>query len=495
MSRHQVVYTTLGLIFLLGLFFRTYRQSQLLGFYYDQGRDALMAQDIISGTNFPAIGPTTGIQGLYLGPFWYYLVTPGYLLGQGSPIAAAYFISLIESLSIILVFIYLSSFSSTLTALTGSLLWSFGYYLIRSSRWFSNPSPLPTFVVLIMLLLVKYQRTPRPKYLLWLGLLLGLALQLEAASAVFFIPVITLFLFRYFGLAGSIRSLLQVFGIVALTHLPLVAFEIKNRFLITTNFLGFLTGKTNTTTGSSWSLPSFQFAATRLRDYFEFLFSKVDTNTTYVSLIFLVLFFLFHLFLILRRPKLHPHLYLLLLWLWIPLFILLFFSGNYGRLYDYYLTGFFPAFIMLVALSWSVIGRLRLPLSLILLVLFLWTNLPFTLNYLHANPDGPQHVSFGNQTAQLIRICQIAPSDRDSTIDFYVPPITPHTYQYLLGWYQSRSICPSGLTISQQDPQFILAEVDTANPQNWLKWASDRQLQTNYQSIASYGGVTIYKRL
>ncbi|HOZ80653.1 MAG TPA: hypothetical protein PK370_00335, partial [Candidatus Woesebacteria bacterium] len=65
-------------IWLAALFVRFYRQDQLLGFYYDQGRDAKMAHDIITLTNLPTIGPTTGIQGLYLGPFWYYLITPGY---------------------------------------------------------------------------------------------------------------------------------------------------------------------------------------------------------------------------------------------------------------------------------------------------------------------------------------------------------------------------------------------------------------------------------
>ena len=68
------------LIWFLGLFLRCYRQGDLLGFYYDQGRDAAIAADIISFKNFPAIGPTTGIAGLYLGPFWYYLITPGYII-------------------------------------------------------------------------------------------------------------------------------------------------------------------------------------------------------------------------------------------------------------------------------------------------------------------------------------------------------------------------------------------------------------------------------
>ena len=93
-------YWPILVIWLIDLFFRCYRQQYLLGFYYDQARDAKVAADIISGRNFPAIGPTTGINGLYLGPFWFYLITPGYLIGNGNPAIASYFISFIESLSI-----------------------------------------------------------------------------------------------------------------------------------------------------------------------------------------------------------------------------------------------------------------------------------------------------------------------------------------------------------------------------------------------------------
>lgn len=122
------------LIWAIGLFLRCYRQSELLGFYYDQGRDALTAADIISLKNFPAIGPTTGISGLFLGPFWFYLITPGYFFGSGDPAIASYFICFLESLTIPLIYFLLKKYWSFKSAIFGSIFWSFSYYLIRSSR-------------------------------------------------------------------------------------------------------------------------------------------------------------------------------------------------------------------------------------------------------------------------------------------------------------------------------------------------------------------------
>jgi len=110
------IYLPIFIIWALGFFLRTYRQSSLLPFYYDQGRDAKMAADIISLKNFPAIGPTTGISGLFLGPFWYYLITPGYFIASGNPVVASYFIAFLESLTIPLIFFLLKKYWHSDTA-------------------------------------------------------------------------------------------------------------------------------------------------------------------------------------------------------------------------------------------------------------------------------------------------------------------------------------------------------------------------------------------
>jgi len=41
-KKHPVIYVCLSIILLLSLFIRVYRTEALLGFYYDQGRDAMV---------------------------------------------------------------------------------------------------------------------------------------------------------------------------------------------------------------------------------------------------------------------------------------------------------------------------------------------------------------------------------------------------------------------------------------------------------------------
>src|SRR4030043_919753 len=82
---------SLLLILFLAAFLRLYRINELLGFWYDQGRDALVIWDLIHKGKFFLIGPTTGIAGIFRGPFYYYLIAPFYFLGGGNSVLAAIF--------------------------------------------------------------------------------------------------------------------------------------------------------------------------------------------------------------------------------------------------------------------------------------------------------------------------------------------------------------------------------------------------------------------
>ena len=483
------------IIWLLALFVRFYRQDQLLGFYYDQGRDALMARDIIKGINHPAIGPTTGIQGLYLGPFWYYLITPGYFFSKGNPATAAYFISFIESLSIPLLYFLIKKYFHQSSALLAIIFWSFSNYLVRSSRWFSNPSPIPTFALLIIYFTLEVFQNHRYYKLFIISLLLGLSLQLEAASAIFFIPSLLLFSLINYKTLKKTPPKHYLYSVIAFfaTLLPQLAFEIKNNFPVTKTFFAFLSGSVNTTSGKSWGIPDLIFIQDRTKFYYQVFFTKLDTNLTPFSLILLSIFILGIINLLLQhRHKLFVQ--LSLIWLFIPLLILFFFQGNYGTLYDYYLTGFFPAFTILFSLSIFASKKLYLNLILALLAFAIFTkgNYIYLRDYLIAGVDGPTHISLGNQSQALKYVCQNSPQDYN--LNVYVPPITPHTYNYLMDWYQDQEIChpPSH---ENQSRIFSLYEVDLNNPQNLDNWLKSQDTVGKIDSEINFGGIVVQQRV
>ena len=58
---HKLTYLLLGVVLLFAIFLRVYRIGDLLGFHYDQGRDALVIWDLIKNGKLFLIGPTTGL--------------------------------------------------------------------------------------------------------------------------------------------------------------------------------------------------------------------------------------------------------------------------------------------------------------------------------------------------------------------------------------------------------------------------------------------------
>ncbi|MCL4383983.1 glycosyltransferase family 39 protein [Patescibacteria group bacterium] len=493
MVKKFLVQNWLIIIFwLIGLFLRCYRQDQLLGFYYDQGRDALMSTDILSFRHFPAIGPTTGINGLYLGPFWYYLITPGYLLGRGSPAIASLFIAFIESLTIPLIYFLLKTFVSRRSALIAAFLWASSHYLIRSARWFSNPSPLPAFVVGIMILLSFIIFKKRSQLWPWLFLLLGLSFQLEAASAFFFIPIIlTISILNFPAIKKTpLKTWILSLATFLFLLIPQFLFEFKNHFPLTKTFIGFLTGKVNSATGQTWAIPNLTFALNRLVSYYHIFFSKIDTNVTRASFFFLIFLAFGLILLLVKRPK-NKVFVINFIWLFLPLFLLLFFVGNYGQLYDYYLTGYFPAFIILIGLVLDYYLSFT-PLFYLLLIPYLSLNMVHLKNYLIANPDGPTHVSLGNELLAVKYICQKT-LGKDYNTDIYVPPIIPYPYQYLFSWLSAKKSCTPAK--SNLVPMlFTVYEVDQNNPQNLSSWLQRQQNIGTIVEEKRFGGIVVQQR-
>src|SRR5260221_4690998 len=73
-----------ALFVLLGFLLRIWNFHNSLYFIYDQGRDAVALEKIVSGHPV-LVGPTTGLGGLFLVPLWYYISLPGFLLTGGNP--------------------------------------------------------------------------------------------------------------------------------------------------------------------------------------------------------------------------------------------------------------------------------------------------------------------------------------------------------------------------------------------------------------------------
>ncbi len=222
----------LELIFLLTLiltaiFFRAYNLEKRLPFAWDQERDAEMAWQIIKTGKPTLIGPRViSDDAFYLGPLWYYLITPFYFLFGMDPIAAGVLMILLGVLTSLTVYFVTKHLLGIREAITVSLIWvSLGDIV----AW--NPVLIPFATALLLFFLVKIV-DGEYKFIPFSLLLIGLAMQLHFQAVFFLIPFILAIFFciKKFN-KFPFKSLSIGTALFLLTFLPIIIFDLRHEFL------------------------------------------------------------------------------------------------------------------------------------------------------------------------------------------------------------------------------------------------------------------------
>ena len=234
----------LVLIMGLAIFLRLYNLTYHVQFTFDQGRDFLVLQDMVGG-DLKLVGPTTGIDGFHLGPFFYYLLLPAFYLGGGSPHVVALWLALLVTASLPFFYLLLKRVAIERRALWGLFLLVICLRSIQDARLIWNPSLTAPTLIISAWAMVESRFKPK---LLVIGLLFyGLCLQTEFAYAIFLAPLYLWWIFRLRSYYSS-KLLIVSAAVFLATLAPQLAFEIKHQFIMTRSLLAALTDQTDQTT-------------------------------------------------------------------------------------------------------------------------------------------------------------------------------------------------------------------------------------------------------
>ncbi|RJR23684.1 hypothetical protein C4578_03990 [Candidatus Microgenomates bacterium] len=462
-------------------FFRLYRLGDLLGFWYDQGRDALVIWDLLNYGKFFLIGPVTGIDGIYLGPFYYYLIAPFYWLGKGNPVFPAAGIVFLTLGSIYLIFYLAKKIYNPQVGVLAAFLYGFSYSLVTFSRWLSNPTPLPFFTMVVLIGLFLFINGKK-KALLWTAFIIGLCLQLEAASAVFFLPATLAILFLEKEVFKDKRILILSFLAFFITLLPQILFDIRHEGVLRAAFNKFLV------TEKSFKLSLWQTFRLRLLTYYDVFFAKLFPGSKILKLVSLASFSAGFLFF--RKRVLTKGGKMLAIWLAAPLVGFLFYQGNNGYVWDYYFTGVVPAFIILFAASLGFLLEKRAYqiAVMVFLLLFAVSNVRQIGNY-HKTGIG---ITLKAQKWAIDWIYKDADGS-EFNIDAYVPPQIYYSYSYLFKWY--------GKSKYGREPEtnlvknlYTLYEPDGEHPQFLEGWLLRQDTIGKVVKSDFWGDITVQKR-
>lgn len=416
---------------------------------YDQGRDFLEVAKIIYGGNFTLIGPTTGLQGIFYGPWWYYFLSPILYVSKGDPQGVANVFGFLGIITAVLVYPFIkyltdNTFVAVSLAFIASISssWMFGPTMIWS------PSLVPILMVFFIFIIDRIFTKPIPIYYLLLGIITFLIADSGAAFGI----MLTLFLFLTpFIFRRSFfkkEFLLTILGALVITS-PRVLFDFRNNFLISKSVLAYVSQPK--IYGEQLSL------TTRLvyrLDHFWGIFSDSFARGNKLLGGLIIIFLIFIIYTILKNKNISSKfkkdpivLYLSLL----LIFLLLAFTVFPGVVWGYYLVGLPIIFIVILSKIFTFafrIGNLKIFAGAFLIALVILnfnTGLlsPFKITW------GGDEATYRNQKKIVDYITSQAPSNY--SFYAYTPAIFDYPFDYLIYWYSRQ-----GLLEAPKDKQNIM---------------------------------------
>lgn len=404
---------------------------QTVGYTYDQGRDFLKAAEIILDKNPTFIGPTTGIQGVFHGVWYYYLLVIPFLIFKGSPIGFYYFNFLIQLASFVFLIYFLNKyFSSVISFIISLLIAASPYFIFTSTFIGNNIFVLPFFLAFLILNFFIFEEKikKRTTFSLIAGLLLGFTSEFELAFGLFLIPsyfILILFLKNLKLFFSQKKNLLYFLTGLAIPFLPRLFFEFKNDFIQTKNFLSYLFNPGNTNTGSYSQI--FQERINLFFGYFNSLFFHDFILKIFVISIIFLIYLLFEF----RVKKYHKSIYFFIL----LTSLLLFFSSinKSGFFWGNYYEGIQYLLILILASAFSIELKLNnfllsfLKTGILLIMIFI--NVSTSFKNLKIPPDTSGSLRQLSQTVNYIYTEEHNKSNY--CVKIYTPPAIPFTYNYL----------------------------------------------------------------
>ncbi|MFC1649223.1 ArnT family glycosyltransferase [Patescibacteria group bacterium] len=504
-NEHKIVYLILAIVLIGALFIRTYRTDQILGFYFDQGRDALKIWDFWHKGDLMLIGPTTGIAGILRGPFYFYLIAPFYLLGGGDPVIPAYMLAFVSVLAILLAYYLGYKIHSRGAGLIAALVSSFSYYMMIAGRWLSNPTPmlLLSMILVWMMWIITKEKDKKSSKAGWgwaaIGLISGLSLwHFGSSGELFYFPALFVFFLWQLGLFGKNRSkwrssfpqmkyLLLGVGAFVFMLSPLILFDFMNNHLLSLNIKKFLLED------ESFKVNFFSVVQERLEFFYGVYASKIFNSIKQPEK-FLLAITAISLVGFLPRFIKNDGIKILLLMLISPIVGMLFFQGNRGNIYDYYMTGYYMIFILLFAVVLGEIWKYKLGklFVVIFILIFCANHFSVVKEKISSSVHTPTTIVFGNQVQAVEWILKDA-DGRDFNTDVYVPPVIPHSYDYLFTWIGSSKYDNTPID-EKIDLLYTLAEADPPHPERLELWTVRQMSIGSIEETQQFGGITVTRR-
>jgi hypothetical protein len=472
-------------------------------FTMDQARDMLAIRRMAVGLTPALVGPTTSINGVFLGPFWYYFNLPAFIFSGGNPAALVYWQILWYHLAAIIFYIFTYK-KNHLFVFIFSLLFIFVPTFFYATRYSWNANAMPIFTLIYLVSLVETLTSPSRNKLFLLGLIAGLSFQIEAAFAVLFFPFAFFsLLINNFSSHGGRRNSRMVkllawltLGFV-ITLIPQVLFELRHDFISTKTLLGEFTGQSDIL---GQKLTFIDRLNNRVSNYQGLLSGTLRLPSIFPKIIF-YLSVLTSAFLIFTKkitPKQKLYFLTSISFIILSFFFYLIYPNN---LKGWFITGLTVFYLIPTAITTSflITQKQKILLSLITIFLIFTIFREAAVEYDHLPKPGRDRSTdrsqLNNELAVIDWVYQEA-NGRPFKAYNYMPSVYDFPYQYLYWWHGAKTYgyhpdvvsyadgVPEYMTdnnywdkskkVDSEDyPIFLIIEHDLEDPQRQANWLAN----------------------
>ncbi|MBU1031592.1 glycosyltransferase family 39 protein [Patescibacteria group bacterium] len=363
-------------ILLISLFFRTYQIVERYGWGHDGELFSWIVKDMVVNHHPRLIGQLTSAPGIFIGPLFYYILIPFFLLFKMDPAGALIPITIFGILTTLSYFLIFSKLFNKNAGLIASFLHAILLGWVGFDRWVVPSTPANLWMVWYFYTII--QLTRGNLYVLpLLGILTGLVWHIHIAllPTLFAVP----FAFWISKRLPSWREFLLFLFSLIITSLPLLAFELKHNFIQTQALIvNFSTGH-----GGGIGLPKLiyllEMASKNINNLFLSPYALPEETRTIFPLAILSL----TVFLVKKKVLGKKELIVLSS---LTAGVIGFFTLASSLVSEYYLYSIEIIFVALVALTLSILVKNKLGLYLVVFILgslFIKNSYYFLTDYIY----------------------------------------------------------------------------------------------------------------
>jgi len=229
----------------------------------DEGRDVMIVRRLLVDGHPPLIGPGTSIGNMYLGPLYYYMMTPALLLANFSPLGPAVQIAILGIITVWFVWYAGRLWFGKNAGLIAAGLYAISPTVIIYSRSSWNPNIMPFFALLSIYSIWKVWKDHHFKWLVVLGIAYAFVLQSHYLGLLL-APTLFIFWFLTFRnleliknskleIRNFVKSSLIGFGIFVILMSPLFFFDLRHNWMNAKAMYAFFTVRQTTVSIKPWT--------------------------------------------------------------------------------------------------------------------------------------------------------------------------------------------------------------------------------------------------